>query len=79
VSNRDGIGAKLKVTTSAGTQHNHVNTAVGYSSASDRRVHFGLGRETVVTELTVTWPSGIVQQLRDVPANRQLVVREPER
>jgi hypothetical protein len=79
VSNRDGIGAKLKVTTSAGTQHNRVNTAVGYSSASDRRVHFGLGRETVVKELTVTWPSGIVQQLRDVPANRQLVVREPER
>src|SRR6185295_5444688 len=55
-SNRDGMGAKLKIVTASGTQYNHVNTAVGYGSASDRRVHFGLGDDTVVKELTITWP-----------------------
>ena len=41
--NRDGMGAQLTLVTAAGTQHNVVNTAVGYGSASDARVHFGLG------------------------------------
>ena len=77
-SNRDAIGAKVKVVTAAGTQHNHVTTAVGYGSASDRRVHFGLGRETVVKELTITWPSGKTQTLKDVPADQVLRVREPD-
>ncbi len=42
-SNRDGAGARIRVTTASGTQYNHVNTAVGYGCASDHRVHFGLG------------------------------------
>jgi len=41
----------LRVTTASGVQHSHVNTAVGYGCASDRRVHFGLGPESVVKEL----------------------------
>ncbi len=77
-SNRDGMGAKLKIVTSAGPQHNHVNTAVGYGSASDRRVHFGLGAESVVRELEVRWPSGKTQKLKDVATDRVLTVREPE-
>jgi hypothetical protein len=77
-SNRDGMGAKLKVVTASGTQHNHVNTAVGYGGASDRRVHFGLGADTVVSELTVVWPSGKTQTLKNVAADQVLSVREPE-
>jgi hypothetical protein len=77
-SNRDGIGTKIRVTTPSGTQHSHVNTAVGYGCASDRRVHFGLGPDAVVTELRIEWPSGAVQTLRDVPADRIVTAREDE-
>ena len=77
VSARDGTGARLKVVTASGTQHNHVSTAVGYGGASDRRVHFGLGAEKTVHELTVTWPSGKVQTLKDVAADQVLTVTEP--
>jgi len=77
-SNRDGMGAKMKIVTASGPQYNHVNTAVGYGCASDRRVHFGLGPDTVVNQLTVEWPSGKVQTLTDVKADQVLTVREPE-
>jgi enediyne biosynthesis protein E4 len=77
-SNRDGVGSRIRVTTASGTQHNQVNTAVGYGCASDRRVHFGLGPDSVVKELRVEWPSGTVQTLRDVPADRIITVREDE-
>jgi hypothetical protein len=76
--NRDGIGTRLRVTAASGVQHNHVNTAVGYGCASDRRVHFGLGPDSVVTELRIEWPSGDVQTLRDVRADRIITVREDE-
>ena len=77
-SNRDGMGAKLKVVTASGPQYNHVNTAVGYGCASDRRVHFGLGDDAVVKELTFAWPSGKTQTLTGVRADQLLTVREPE-
>ena len=77
-SNRDGIGTKFKVVTASGTQINHVNAAVGYGCASDKRVHFGLGKDTVIRELEVTWPGGIVQKLEDVKADQVLTLREPQ-
>jgi enediyne biosynthesis protein E4 len=76
-SSRDGIGTRLKVVTDAGAQYSHVSPSAGYGSASDVRVHFGLGSASVVRELTLRWPSGRVQTLRDVPADQVLVVREP--
>jgi hypothetical protein len=76
-SNRDGQGVKLRAVTAAGAQYNAVNTAVGYGDSSDRRAHFGLGPARVVSELTLTWPSGVVQILKDVPADQVLTVREP--
>ena len=76
-SNRDAIGAKLHLFTSSGQQWNHVTTAVGYASASDKVVHFGLGRETLVRRLEIVWPSGIRQTLENVTADRLLVVTEP--
>jgi hypothetical protein len=77
-SNRDGIGAKIKVTTPTKTLHSHVNTAVGYGGASDPRVHFGLGTDAVATKVEITWPSGTVQVLENVRADQVLVVTEPE-
>jgi hypothetical protein len=77
-SNRDGIGAKLKLTTASGrVLHNHVTTSVGFMSSSDKRAHFGLGGETRIQSLEIRWPSGVVQRLTDVPVDRVLKVEEP--
>jgi hypothetical protein len=78
-SNRDGIGAKVRVETAAGSQWNHATTAVGYASASERVVRFGLGREARVKAVEVAWPSGIVQRMEGVAADRVVEVVEPER
>jgi hypothetical protein len=77
-SNRAGMGARVKIVTPAGARYGQVNTAVGYGGASDPRVHFGLGKDTTVSELTVTWPSGRLQTLKSVRADQVLTVREPE-
>jgi len=76
--NRDGMGAKIKVTTVSGAQYNHVNTAVGYGCSSDKRVHFGLGKDKVISEIQITWLSGIFQTLKNIPADQFLVVTEPD-
>ena len=76
-SSRDGVGAEVRIVTAAGVRHGRASTAVGYGGASDRRVHFGLGADTVVRELLVTWPSGKARRLMDAPADRVLRVREP--
>jgi hypothetical protein len=76
-SNRDGAGAKIKVVTASGAQYNQVNTAVGYGCASDSRVHFGLGKDAVVKELQIQWPSGTAQTLSDVKADQILTIKEP--
>ena len=76
-SNRDGIGAKIKITTESGqVQFNHVTTAVGYASASDKRVHFGLGSVRRIREIEIRWPSGRVQLLKDIASNQILSVKE---
>jgi hypothetical protein len=76
-SNRDGIGAKIKIISDSGqVQHNHVTTAVGYASASDKRVHFGLGAARRIREIEIRWPSGHTQTLRDIAADQILMVKE---
>ena len=75
-SNRDGLGTKVKVTTSLGTQYNHATTAVSYNSSSDKRVHFGLGSASVVDSVELMWPSGIRQILKNVKADQILTVTE---
>jgi hypothetical protein len=76
-SNRDGIGALIKVITRTGTQYNHMTTSVGYASSSDGPVHFGLGPDSIVDTLEIRWPSGIVQRLEHLAADRVLNVQEP--
>jgi len=78
VSNRDGIGAQIRLVSESGLeQFGLVTTAGSYQSASDKRVHFGLGRDKIVRLLEITWPSGIVQKLENVPADRVINVKEP--
>jgi enediyne biosynthesis protein E4 len=76
-SNRDGIGAQIKVTTSSGSQWETVSTSGGYLSSSDPRAHFGLGRSAVAQTIEICWPSGIVQTLKNVAGDRILRVDEP--
>ena len=76
-SNRDGIGALIRVNTSAGSQYVTVTTAGSYLSSSDKRAHFGLGADSVVKSIEIDWPSGIVQKLNDVRADKILTVDEP--
>ncbi len=77
-SNRDGIGAKVKVTTASGrVLYNHVSVSVGFMSSSDRRVHFGLGADSGVRSIEIRWPSGKVQSLDRVKVDQLLRVEEP--
>jgi enediyne biosynthesis protein E4 len=76
-SNRDGIGCAVKVVGASGlTQYFTVNTAVGYLSASDKRLLVGLGADAIATLVEVRWPSGIVQTFQNVKANGTLTVTE---
>jgi hypothetical protein len=77
-SNRDGIGAKVAVTLpNGGKLYNHCSTSVGYASSSEPMVRFGLGKEAAAKLIEIRWPSGKVQQLHDITADRIVKVREP--
>jgi hypothetical protein len=77
-SNRNGLGARVKLSGASGrVQHNHATTSVGYNSSSDPRVHFGLGADTKVREIEICWPSGAIQVLKNVAADQVLEVTEP--
>jgi hypothetical protein len=78
-SNHDGLGTKVKITTSLGAQYNHATTAVGLNSSSDKRVHFGLGSATVIDRIELAWPSGIKQVLTNVKGDQILTVTESAR
>jgi len=79
-SNRDGIGARIRVVGESGLeQYGIVTTAGSYQSANDKRVHFGLGQDKRVKTMEILWPSGIRQKIEDVPANQILTVNEPPR
>ncbi len=76
-SSRDAVGARIKLTLGSGrVLYNHVSTSVGFMSTSDRRVHFGLGSETKVSEIEIIWPTGTVQTLRNQKADRVLRIVE---
>jgi hypothetical protein len=75
-SNRDGIGAVIKVVTPQGAQWATVTTAGSYLSSSDPRAHFGLGSSQSALSVEIQWPSGIVQVLKNVPGDRIIRVDE---
>jgi enediyne biosynthesis protein E4 len=76
-SNRDGIGARIKVTAGGSVQYNHVAFAAGYASSSAGPTHFGLGLSKSADRVEIRWPSGITQELRNVAADRVVKVKEP--
>jgi hypothetical protein len=79
-SNRDGLGARVRLTLPDGRAlHNHTTTSVGYASSSEAIVRFGLGVHNRAQAIEISWPSGLRQELREVPADRVIEVREPPR
>jgi len=76
-SNRDAIGAQVKITTALGDQWGTVTTSSGYLSASDPRLHFGLAGAINVQRIEIRWPSGIQQVLADVKPDQVLTIEEP--
>jgi hypothetical protein len=75
-SNRDGFGATLKLTAAGETHIEQAKGATGYMSASDPRIHFGLGKRAKIDLLEITWPSGQVDKLKDVPVDKIIAVKE---
>jgi hypothetical protein len=75
-SNRDAIGARLRLTAGGRTQVREVHSGSSYLSQSDLRAHFGLGDAEVVDRLEVRWPAGGVDLLEKVRAGQLLTVAE---
>ena len=78
-SNAFGLGAVVTAETSEGTQVREISNVASYLSASDTRLHLGLGRATVVKRLEIAWPGGARQVLENVKSNQVLVIDEEVR
>ena len=76
-SNRDAIGARVKLVSKSLTQFNHVSTSCGYASSSAGPMHFGLGADASVDSIEIRWPSGALQELKNVKADRVVHIKEP--
>jgi len=76
-SNRDAIGAEIKIVAASGSQFATITTAGSYLSSSDKRAHFGLGGDSLAQAIEIRWPSGIVQKLTNVHADQILQIDEP--
>ena len=75
-SNRDGFGARVQLTAGSATQTAEVRANSSYLSASDPRLHFGLGTATRVERIVIHWPSGSTDILQNEAADQELVVKE---
>ena len=75
-SNRDGTGSVLKLSSEGVVHVEQAKGGTSYMSSSDPRLHFGLGRRTKIESLTITWPSGQVDKLTDVPIDKIIAVKE---
>jgi hypothetical protein len=77
-SNRDALGARIKVVAAGAAQYNHVSFNLGYASSSAGPVHFGLGAAKAADSVEIHWPSGRVQELKNVAGDRIVRVKEPQ-
>ena len=75
-SNRSGLGTVVRVTSASGAQWQMVHSGSSYASQSELALTFGLGRDTRVSRVDVTWPSGSTQTFTDIAPDRLVVVDE---
>jgi hypothetical protein len=75
-SNRDGIGARVKIISGDLTQIGEVYSGGSYLSQSDLRIHFGLEQRAKIDLIEVHWPSGAVDKATNIGANKIITVKE---
>ncbi|MEN8229866.1 MAG: CRTAC1 family protein [Bacteroidota bacterium] len=75
-SNRDGIGARVKISTGIKEQVGVRRSTTGYLSQNDPRMHFGVADAELVEFIEVTWPSGKVQKMENIEANQIITIKE---
>jgi len=75
-SNRDGTGSVLRLTSDGIVQVDQAKGGTSYMSASDPRIHFGLGKRNKIDSLQITWPSGQVDKLAVVPVDTIIAIKE---
>jgi len=68
-SNKAAIGARVIVTTASMEQIDEVRGGGSYLSSNDQRLHFGLGSERLMKSVRILWPSGLKEELKDLPAD----------
>jgi hypothetical protein len=78
-SNRDAVGARIRIRTGDHWQTRVVTSGSGYLSGSSRRQHFGLGDAERVEQIEIQWPSGERTVLRDLESNRAYRIKEGEK
>ena len=78
-SNRDAIGAKVKLIAGGMRQTRFVKSGSSYACQSDMRLSFGLGNAKQIDNIEILWPSGLVQRLENISANQQLIIIEGEK
>lgn len=76
-SNRDGLGARIKLIAGGKVQTAQKKSTTGYLSQNDSRIHFGLMKNDIVEKIEIKWPSGKLQVLENIKVNQILVVKEP--
>jgi len=77
-SNRAALGARVTVTAGTLVQMDEVRGGGSYLSSNDQRLHFGLGAEPVMKQVAIEWPSGLVERLANVAADKIYTVTEGE-
>jgi len=76
-SNKDAIGARVKIISGGTSQIAQQKGPTGYLSQNDHRMHFGIGKNDLVESIEIKWPSGKVQLIENTKANQILTVTEP--
>ncbi len=77
LSNKDGIGARIKLIAGGKVQTTQKKSTTGYLSQNDPRIHFGLMKNDLIEKIEVKWPSGKLQILENIKVNQILTVKEP--
>ena len=75
-SNRDAIGAEVTLTAGGKQQRVQIMGGTSYCSASDKRVHFGLGAARTVDRVAIQWPSGQIETFDNLPVNQARRITE---
>ena len=75
-SNRDAIGALVKISAGEKEQVGVRRSTTGYLSQNDHRMHFGIGKADAVEFVEIKWPSGKIQRLENLDANQILTITE---